>query len=259
MFLDTGMSSSGGPTPEEINMPGARAYIATEPGARDVLSAKKVKGLTGGDQRMSRGLHKDFFFWTPRDIPILSCNRTPKIKDEDEGTRRRLVFVPFDVNLRALPADQQRSQGDIERDLAAERSGILNWLLDGFAEFMRRGVDMPESMAALKENLLASADPVGVFLADMTTADPGGRINVTDFYNVLEHWAVTEGHTLYQRATVRNIMVEKGVDKGKTNGLSVWRGLTWAEDAGAIVTDVLGADAMPHVSAPRPDDTETPF
>ena len=253
MFLETGNGSSGGPTPEEINLPGARAYIATEPGARDVLSAKKIKGLTGGDKRMSRGLNKDFFFWTPRGIPILSCNRTPKIKDEDEGTRRRLIFVPFDVNLRALPIEQQRPQGEIEAELRAEGSGILNWLLDGFAEFMHRGIDMPESMHELKATLMQSADPVGVFLDDMVAIDTGARINVTDFYKVYERWCDEAGHTLYQSKTVREIMVEKGFERGKTNGLHCWRGLTWAADAASIVGDVLGSDAMPR--APMPPET----
>ncbi|MBW4709589.1 hypothetical protein KX928_17520 [Roseobacter sp. YSTF-M11] len=250
MFLETGNGSSGGPTPEEINLPGARAYIATEPGARDILSAKKIKGLTGGDKRMSRGLNKDFFFWTPRGVPILSCNRTPKIKDEDEGTRRRLVFVPFDVNLRALPVEEQRPQAEVEAELQAEGSGILNWLLDGFAEFMHKGIDMPEAMQELKASLMQSADPVGVFLDDMVAIDTGSRINVTDFYKVYERWCDEAGHTLYQSKTVREIMVEKGFDKTKYQGYHCWKGLTWAADAAPIVSDVLGADAMPRAPLP---------
>ncbi|WP_227271227.1 DNA primase family protein [Roseobacter weihaiensis] len=250
MFLETGNSSSGGPTPEEINLPGARAYIATEPGARDILSAKKIKGLTGGDKRMSRGLNKDFFFWTPRGVPILSCNRTPKIKDEDEGTRRRLVFVPFEVNLRTLPIEEQRPQAEVETELRAEGSGILNWLLDGFSEFMHRGVDMPESMQELKSSLMQSADPVGVFLDDMVEIDPSSRIKVTDFYKVYEKWCDEAGHTLYQSKTVREIMVEKGFDNKKYQGYHRWKGLTWAADAAPIVTAVLGADAVPRTPLP---------
>lgn len=266
MFLETGFASSGGPTPEEINLPGARAYIATEPGARDILSAKKIKGLTGGDKRMSRGLNKDFFFWTPRGVPILSCNRTPKIKDEDEGTRRRLVFIPFDVNLRALPADKQRSQGEVEAELRREGPGILNWLLDGFAEFWRRGVDMPETMQTLKTSLMEAADPVGVFLAEMTRPDPAGIINVTEFYSVLERWCEDDGHTLYQKATVRNIMIEKGFATRKTNGgRNHWAGLLWAPDAETTVRAAVGDDAwdmrkLPEgAERPAPPEDAPPF
>ncbi|WP_116134326.1 phage/plasmid primase, P4 family [Tropicimonas sp. IMCC34043] len=253
MFLDVGKESSGGPTAEEIHLPGARAYIATEPAARDVLSAKKIKGLTGGDRRMSRGLNSPFFFWTPRGIPLISCNRTPKIKDEDEGTKRRLVFLPFDVNLRALPIEKQRPQAEVEAALRAEGSGILNWLLDGFAAFVARGVDMPEQMKTLKASLLESADPVGVFIAEMTTPSAKDRLNVTEFYKVYERWCDVEGRALYQPKTVGDVMVEKGFERTKYCGRSCWRGLSWSELARDLVREVLDYDP-----APPPEEPEQP-
>jgi P4 family phage/plasmid primase-like protien len=255
MFLDTGQQSPSGANPEEVDLPGARAYIATEPGARDVLSAKKIKGLTGGDRRMSRGNYQDPFFWTPTGIPIISCNRTPKIKDEDDGTRRRLVFVPFDVNLRALPADKQRSQGEVEAELRDEGPGILNWLIEGFQDFMARGVDMPEPMTRLKTQLLESADPVGVFLDEMTIRENAGRLSVSDFYKVHEAWCEQEGRQLYQMKTVGDIMVEKGFERYPYCGRSHWRSLKWAPDAADLVERITGqrSDTAP------PHDSEAPF
>lgn len=256
MFLETGHQQSGAATPEESDLPGARAYIATEPGARDVLSAKKIKALTGGDRRMSRGLYSDPFFWTPTGVPLISCNRTPKIKDEDEGTRRRLIFLPFDVNLRALAPEKQRSQGEVEAELRAEGSGVLNWLLEGFQGFMERGIDMPEPMSRLKAQLLESADPVGVFLDEMTRKDPNGRLNVTEFYNVHARWCEREGRTLYQMKTVGDVMVEKGFERGKSNGLSVWRGLVWLPDA----ADLVHAAGYTPPADPRPSGPDSaPF
>ncbi|MBT8169887.1 DNA primase family protein [Falsiruegeria litorea] len=262
MFLDTGQQSASGANPEEVDLPGARAYIATEPGARDVLSAKKIKGLTGGDRRMSRGNYQDPFFWTPTGIPIISCNRTPKIKDEDEGTRRRLVFVPFDVNLRALPAHQQRSQGEVEAELREEGSGILNWMLEGFREFMDRGVDMPEEMQRLKSQLLEAADPVGVFLEEMTIKHPDARLAVKEYYLVHEAWCEQGGHQLYQRATVRNVMIEKGFETGPILGYAHYKGLRWSDDAAALVEHATGqrpASAAPDYAPDRTSDGEPAF
>ncbi len=257
MFLETGNATASAATPEEADLPGARAYIATEPGARDVLSAKKIKGLTGGDRRMSRGLYADPFFWTPTGIPIISCNRTPKIKDEDEGTRRRLVFVPFDVNLRALPPEMQRSQGEVEAELRAEGSGILNWLIAGFQEFMHQGINLPEPMTRLKSQLLEAADPVGVFLEEMTVKDASGRLNVTEFYKVYEIWCGQEGRTLYQAKTVGDIMVEKGWERTKYVGRSCWRGITWAPDSGDLVETATGS--RPASSPPSGRQDAPPF
>ena len=240
MFLDTGQQSPSGANPEEVDLPGARAYIATEPGARDVLSAKKIKGLTGGDRRMSRGNYENPFFWTPTGIPLISCNRTPKIKDEDEGTRRRLVFVPFDVDLRSLPQDQQRSQAEVEAELRREASGILNWLLEGFQDFLRRGIALPEPMTRLKTQLLESADPVGVFLTEMTYKETKGRLSVSEFYKVDEVWCEQEGRQLFQMKTVGDIMVEKGFERGPVRGRSHWKGLKWKPEAADLVEGVTG-------------------
>lgn len=102
MFPETGHMQASSATPEESELPGARAYIATEPGARDVLSARKIKGLTGGDRRMNRGLYADPFFWTPRGMPILSCNRTPKIKDKDERHAAALGIPAVSLSRRHL-------------------------------------------------------------------------------------------------------------------------------------------------------------
>lgn len=256
MFLETGMASSGGATPEEVSLPGARAYIATEPGARDVLSAKKIKGLTGGDKRTSRANYGDFFEWVPRGMPLLSCNRTPKIKDEDEGTRRRLVFLPFDVNLRALPRDKQRDQGEVEAQMRAQGSGILNWLIEGYQDFMEQGIAMPEAMEKLKSNLLEAADPVGVFIDEMTQKDAAGRLNVSDFYKVHEAWCEREGRTQYQMKTVGDIMVEKGFERGKVRGLSNWKGIAWNAEAGDLVERVTGY--RPE-TAPAPSTDVPPF
>ncbi len=256
MFLETGHIQPGAANPEEMDLPGARAYIATEPGARDVLSMKKIKGLVGGDRRMSRGLFEGAFFWKPHGIPILSCNRTPKIKDEDEGTRRRLIFLPFDVNLRALPADKQRAQGEVEAELRAEGSGILNWLIAGFQDFMHQGISPPAQMLSLKEALLEAGDPVGVYIKEMCALEPSGRLNVTDFYKVYVSWCQEEGRTEYQMKTVGDLMVEKGFERGKVMGKSCWKGLKWSENAADLVQDVLGF--RPDTGPPIVDDCPFP-
>ncbi|MEM9784592.1 MAG: hypothetical protein AAF899_19240, partial [Pseudomonadota bacterium] len=72
-------------TPEEVDVPGARAVFTSEPEPTDILSAKAIKGFTGGDRRPARALNKPQFYYRPACIPVISFNRTPKIKGEDEG------------------------------------------------------------------------------------------------------------------------------------------------------------------------------
>lgn len=221
-----------------------------------MLNGKAIKSFTGGDKRQSRGNFKDFFEWTPRAIPIISINRTPKIKDESEGLRRRLIFVPLEVNLRALPKDRQREQGEVERELAAEGSGILNWMLEGFRDFMAEGINPPPVMLDLKDKLLEASDPVGTFLSDMTVREASGEISVNEFFKVHERWCEDEGRTAFTAKTVREIMIEKGMTAYKTLGKSHWQGIAWAPDAADLVEAVTG---FRPASEPAETDSGAPF
>lgn len=239
MFLQTMNQSAGQATPEEVDLPGARAMLASEPSARDELSAKKIKALTGGDPRPARALGMPQFIYRPSGIPVIQFNRTPKIKDEDEGTRRRLVFLPLDVNLRELPPEKRRNPLEVEAALKRELPGILNWMLDGFRDFQTRleagqgtppGIDPPEAMNALKADLMESADPVGEFVRDCCTIDPKGRIKTTEFFRAFEAYARDTGARLYSAPAVRELMQEKGYPKRKSDGQQVFAGVSWNTD-----------------------------
>lgn len=249
MFLATANESAGKATPEEVDIPGARALIASEPDPTDELSAKRIKALTGGDPRPARGLNQGQFYYRPTAFPILSFNRTPRIKNEDEGTRRRLVFIPFEVNLRALPEDQRRSPIEVERVLKAEASGVLNWMLDGWRAYRARadagigappGIDPPGKMRELKDSLLEHADPIGEFIKDCCRSDrTGAGIRTSAFFRVYSEWCDMTGSALYGKQTVTRILQEKGVRQRKDGaGIRFWSGLGWqpSENMAALLT-----------------------
>lgn len=239
MFLQTQSQSPSQATPEEIDLPGARVIIASEPGVTDIFSAKKIKSLTGGDLRPVRGLNKDQFVYRPTAIPVISFNRTPKIKDEDEGTRRRLVFIPLEVNLRLLPPELRKSELQAEAELMAELPGILNWMLDGFRDFYTRieqnvgtppGIDPPPVMQALKDRIMEAADPVGQFLKECAVLDEKAKTPTPEFFRAFKAWARDNGARVFSDAALRDNLIEKGFEKGKSNGNMVFKGFAWQDD-----------------------------
>lgn len=239
MFLQTQSQSPSQATPEEMDLPGARVIIASEPAVTDIFSAKKIKSLTGGDLRPIRGLNKDQFIYRPSAIPVISFNRTPKIKDEDEGTRRRLVFIPLEVNLRELPPEKRKTELQAEAELMGELTGILNWMLDGFRDFYARieagvgtppGIDPPEAMQALKDKIMEAADPVGSFLKDCAVLDSRARTPTPEFFRAFKAWARENGARVFSDAALRDNLTEKGFEKGKYNGNMVFKGFSWQDD-----------------------------
>lgn len=239
MFLQTQNQSAGQATPEEVDLPGARAILASEPAVTDILSAKKIKALTGGDLRPARALGMPQFVYRPSRIPVIQFNRTPKIKDEDDGTRRRLVFIPLEVNLRNLPPEKRKNPIQVERALKQELPGILNWLLDGFLDFQTRleagigtppGIDPPQAMQDLKDKIMEAADPVGSFIKACAEVDPKGRTRTADFFRAFKAWALDNGARVFSDAALRDNLMEKGFEKLKSNGNMCFGGFRLLDD-----------------------------
>jgi putative DNA primase/helicase len=180
MFLATQVQSASGPTPELAVLPGARMYRASEPPEGAVLSTQRIKELTGGEPQQARKLQGDPFWFTPMGLPVLSFNKTPRIKGDDEGTWRRLIFIPFDVALGDLPENQKREQSQVEAELKLEASGILNRLLEGYRRYKAEGLAPPPRAIEMKAERRAASDPVGEFVEDCTERATGGKIQAQE-------------------------------------------------------------------------------
>ncbi len=229
MFLDGKYTNSGAATPEEAVLPGARVYQASEPEAGATLSSSKIKGLTGGEPRQSRANYGKPFTWVPHGVPVLSFNKMPRITDESEGMWRRLTPVHFTVKLHELPAAERVTPAAMERILAAEAPGILNWLIEGWIELAERGLDPPKDVQALKSQLRAMSDPVGEFLDNCTERRLGASISVGELHRVYEKWCAENGAEVLKLRSFNRAMVGKDYLKDKVS-IMVWRNLAWHQD-----------------------------
>lgn len=111
-------------------------------------------------------------------------------------------------------------------------------MLDGFRDFQERlnkgvgtppGIDPPEVMQRLKDDLLRTADPVGEFLADCTVSQPSAKIRTSEFFRVFEVWLGESGAREYKKNTIREIMLGKDYSIHKSNGHHVFDNLAWAD------------------------------
>lgn len=197
-----------------------------------------MKAFTGGDRRTARALHKDPFEYTPTAVPVLQFNRTPRIIEEDEGLRRRLVFIPFDQELHKLEAGRRRSPREVAQLYDQDLSGILNWLLEGYriyAEAMARGqgaplgIVLPKRLEAEKTRLLHSADPVQTFLSAATERAADRRIAFAEFAAAYRAWAEANGAMELSSKALSRLLTEKSVTVGIKGGQSYLIGRRWTE------------------------------
>jgi putative DNA primase/helicase len=236
MFLEQKGVNAAAASPQEAMLPGARAYLGSEPENNQTLSTSKVKGLTGGEPRQSRALRQDPFIWVPNGVPVLSFNRLPRITDESEGMWRRLAFLPWNVSLVTLPAEDRRSPAEMAEAVEAELPGILNWLIEGWVDFRTYGLRPPAEVSELKQARRALSDPVGEFLADHTVAEGGTRMQAKILWQIYELWCDGAAATPLSMPRFKKMLIDKGFAQVKSNGLNMWIGLAWSP---SVDTDAL--------------------
>lgn len=164
----TGHNRRGGgdATPDLMGLIGARFAHAAEPEEGQKLQEAIIKELTGGESMLMRKLHSDFIEVWPNFKLTISGNHKPEIRGTDGGIWRRVKLVPFDVQI--PEAERDEALGD---KLWEERSGILNWLIDGLLDYLEGGLQEPKKVTEATNEYRSESDPIGTFLRECCTVD----------------------------------------------------------------------------------------
>ena len=159
----TGKNRRGGgdATPDLIPLMGARSVRASEPEEGERLQEGMIKEMTGGEPMLVRALHSDFIEVRPIFKLTISGNHKPDIRGTDDGIWRRVLLVPFDVQIPVAERDEGLSEV-----LWSERAGVFNWLIDGLLEYLEEGLKEPPAVLEATRDYRTESDPYGTFLTE---------------------------------------------------------------------------------------------
>lgn len=169
-------------------MKGAR-MIATSETESDVrLSEALIKRMTGGEAITAKKLYAEPFTFMPTGTIWMSTNNKPIVRGTDHGIWRRLIFIPF---LAQIP--ENKKDIHLKDKLMREKSGILNWAVDGALMWQREGLKPPAIVQAENNEYREEMDTVGQFLSEV--ADFGGsyRSSFTDIAETWDTWEKIHG------------------------------------------------------------------
>ncbi len=204
----TGTNRRGGgdATPDLIPLMGARMVRTSEPDEGQRLQEGLIKELTGGEPIQVRALHSDFVEVRPIFKLTMSGNHKPDIRGTDDGIWRRVLLVPFDVQIPEGERDP-----DLGDKLWEERDGILNWLIDGLVDFLDGGLRPPEAVTAATREYREESDPIGLFLTTCCaiTGDPSDVIASKTLGDAFNYHLIERGHSQWKPTTfARQIAVK---------------------------------------------------
>lgn len=197
----TGRNRRGGgdATPDLIPLVGARMARAAEPEEGERLQEGTIKELTGGEPIQVRSLHADFIEVQPIFKLTISGNHKPEIRGTDDGIWRRVLLVPFDVQIPENERDQQLGER-----LWSERSGIFNWLVEGLVDFLEGGLQEPKQVLEATLDYRADSDPIGSYLKEccVVTGDPSDFTTSRDLMDGFNLWLDQKGEGMWGSRTV---------------------------------------------------------
>ena len=197
----TGRNRRGGgdATPDIFPLMGARMVRASEPEEGERLQEGLIKELTGGEPLLVRQLNENFIEVHPFFKLTMSGNHKPDIRGTDDGIWRRVLLVPFDVQI--PPEERDEKLGE---KLWEERSGILNWLIAGLIDYLERGLQEPRQVLDATKDYRADSDPIGTFLGDacVVTGDPDDFLLARELIQGFNLWLDMRGEGMWGDRTV---------------------------------------------------------
>ena len=101
----------------------------------------------------------------------------------DLGIWRRVRCVPFAVTIPEAEKDRQ-----LPARLLTERSGVMNWLVQGCLAWQRDGLGEPLEILAATAAYRDEQDVLGVFLQERCVFEPDARSTKKELYAIYATW-----------------------------------------------------------------------
>lgn len=211
---------------------GARMATSSEGNEGALLAENVVKSLTGNEDKLTvaRKYENEFEFIPTAKI-WLATNHEPRIKGTDDGIWRRIWLIPFEVQ---IPEGQRDPQ--ITDKLLAERTGILNWMLDGLRKYQEQGMRLrpPAKVVAATKQYRKESDVLGRAIDEelVCGAAAKGRIIARKELTAgLRRWFEEQDERMPGPQKIAQALRERGVADGPVQGgVRYWIHARWKTD-----------------------------
>jgi putative DNA primase/helicase len=159
----------------------------------EILDSESFKAIVAGDAITGRPIREAPFTFRPVAGHFFAANHLPGTRDQTRGFWRRFLVLGFH---RDFTSDSERNPHIAAEIVATERPAIVSFLLEGAVRLLRqRDYTIPPSHAAALAEWRRGADPVAVFVDDVTEPCPANEgLAAAELYAKFRSWAEQNGH-----------------------------------------------------------------
>lgn len=216
-----GKRYSGAATPHLMELQGKRLVWASEPKEGARLDAAQVKLITGGGRLKGRPLYGKEVEWQPSHLVMLITNPRPHAPADDLALWERILLIPFTQRFVDNPKGDNEHAADkgLRASLRTEASGILSWLVRGFMEWRRVGLNPPPEVTQATADYRQAEDSLSLFLNERYTPQDGAKVAAKDTYEDYVAWCNVWGVSPMQGITFGEKMKSRLAWKRETVGI----------------------------------------
>lgn len=232
-FLDDPYRSGGQATPDLARLPGKRLVLVGEPDVTATFSEGMIKRVTGTDKLNARDLYQEQISFRPQFKLYPVFNQKPKVRGQDHGIWRRFNMLGWrqtfidPAEAQSFPGRPLKDKG-LMAELRTEASGILNWMLSGFAEWAKSGLAEPEGVRIATDEYRRESDALGDFLR--TCTGEGGHTQAALLYDAYQRWCKANAIDPLSNTAFGRRLANKEIARQEIGGKRYWALTVTAED-----------------------------
>jgi P4 family phage/plasmid primase-like protien len=173
---------------------GKLANIVQEIGELEKTAEGVLKDFIGGDLMTFERKHQAPFQSKPTARCTFATNVLPRIKDRTNGIWRRLILVPFSIQILDEAKQDKNLVDSTWWEKSGELPGIFNWALAGLIRLKERGHFIePRASIDAKADYRQESNPASTFLAEYLVSPIGRSVPSNALYRTYSAWMNNRG------------------------------------------------------------------
>lgn len=198
----------------------ARFVSLNETDANRSLAEARVKALAGGDSITARFMYGNTFEFKPKFKIWLASNHRPRVRGNDDGIWRRLILIPFNVQI----PPHERVQGLADTLLYEEGEGIFAWAVAGAKAWFEEGwLKEPLKITQATSEYRDTEDTFSQFIDAAFVRDLSAYVRSAEARGAYNDWAVLNGERKLSSQEFKRLMEEHGIEAGRNNKGSIFK------------------------------------